>query len=194
MAKIVVFDFDGTLIVGDTFAVLKVEILKYLFLRNRCLCIKYLFYVNIIFLFALIHKKYLINYKKFLIQMALKCDELYIFRTVLDKLEINKLVVERMQKHIVDANTRVIIVTGSTKYFVNCLFPNVECLALDFVVVDESVEVLQHPYGKTKVELLKTIGISAIDIFYTDSNSDIPSMGISKSVFFVVSGKVKIIK
>jgi phosphoserine phosphatase len=49
-------------------------------------------------------------------------------------------------------------------------------------------------YGESKLEILRSYGVNNIDVFYTDSLSDLPLAEISKSIVLVSGDKRTILR
>jgi phosphoserine phosphatase len=190
MEKIVVFDFDGTLVQGDTFKILQKSLSNYLIRKNVVSFLFFLFLLYFKLILVLCNKRFLVYYKTFLIRNIEKFNNIDFYQEVISKLVKHRDVEQKMYQFINESDTKVLIVTGSLQYFVNRLFPNVECIATEFISQSGSVRIIQHPYGVGKVQLLKKAGVLFLDVFFTDSFADRPLMDISKEIYYVKNGEI----
>lgn len=81
----------------------------------------------------------------------------------------------------------IYIVSASFQEYLEPIFPkNVKILASTMIYKDNNVEGLEfNCYGKNKIKILQDININEIDIFYTDSISDLPLVKISKKTILI---------
>lgn len=84
--------------------------------------------------------------------------------------------------------TTVIIVTASFEEYVGVIFPQAPYSVIGARLAwqnDRVVGLERNCYAAQKVDALEQIGITSVDEFYTDSESDRPVMNLAQRVFMV---------
>jgi len=85
------------------------------------------------------------------------------------------------------------IISASPEIYLNLLFPGENVAGTTFNFTEEKAEGLNvNMFGQEKKRFLNGKGVSIIDEFYTDSQSDKPLMDISKKVYIVEKGEFKV--
>lgn len=183
--KIVVFDFDKTLTYNDT-------LIGFFTIVNKN---DFLFILRlIIYLFYMVLTKI-----KFISNDTLKSIGVSLFLKGRDIEGIRKKAREYSKKihfnnlykryDFNNLNDKIIIISASFQDYLLPLFPkNVEVIGSKLKIDNGKVVSLKsNCYSEKKVDALKEIGITEIDVLYTDSLSDLPLANISSSIT-VVSG------
>ena len=195
--RIVVFDFDGTIIARDSFVMLSNYFAKKAFKKLLLIRLLFLLY-NYKIISNTILKKLVFKYiwgriHVHEIEQALQ----NICRFLKEDGSINEIVLNKIKEHIMN-NDDVIVVSASPDQIVR-LFLN-EILNVGIKILGTKLLVDEHGYlsglqfnlyGKDKAYILKTLGIPVIDIFYTDSYEDSPLMRMSKQVNLVDGNLIK---
>jgi phosphoserine phosphatase len=97
------------------------------------------------------------------------------------------------QQFLADSrDNEVFIVSASFSSYLRPLFPSSVTVIASEVVVEKNQLFLHYNcYREKKLHRLKTIGIEAIDEFYTDSFSDDTLASIAKTIHIVHRGKIR---
>ena len=185
----VVFDFDKTLTRKDTVTGFLVMASGKPFVPFRIL---------ILLFFAVLHKLGIISndfLKKTGIRLFLKgMPENQVKRQAeiyAQKIELNEIYHREYASDYPDA----IIATASYEDYVRPLCKSGQLVAATLEYIDGKVSGLkQNAYGRQKLHQLNAMGITRIDIFYTDSYSDRSLMDISTVVYLVKNNGIKKIK
>jgi HAD superfamily phosphoserine phosphatase-like hydrolase len=186
--KIVVFDFDKTLTLKDT------NLGFYLFAGKK----QSFFIIKLIIYFGLM----LFRKLRLISNSRLKNFGLYLFLRDKDEksiltisenyskcIKMNTIVKDMLQVHKKD-NDRVIISTASLSSYVRPIFPEIEVVGSELDFTSMHIKLKTHCYKQKKVEYLNSIGIKKIDIFYTDSLSDLPMVMIAKKIILVKKNEI----
>lgn len=191
--RYIIFDFDKTLTYEDTF-------IPFLIFCNKKNVVFFLKYIIFILLFIL-HKF------GFFSNLKIKRIGVRLFLSPLNKelieekaerfkdsISLNNIYSEDYKTHIRSKDNKVLIVSASLKIYLKSLFPSASIIGteLKFDNSNKVVGLKNHCYKGNKIkELKERYQIDKIDIFYTDSISDIELVKISRQVY-VVKGDRKI--
>lgn len=180
--KVVVFDFDKTLTYSDT--------LMRFFINSSEKRITLLYKMPLYLTAMILAKTKIISnttMKKFGVLLFLKNMDANTINEVSKnyalQIKCNKL----YNSFNFNSNSKIIIITASFSSYVKHLFPkNVLVLGSELVYRKDRVRGLKYNcYGKYKTELLLIKGVNHIDVFYTDSKSDLPLVEISSKTIIV---------
>ncbi len=159
--KVVVFDFDKTLTNYDTLT-------TFFSANTRGFCrIEYFFLkvLSKIKVLSVIQEKEIMLTK---LSHKINLDEsLSKYSKVI---QLNT--VKKILDNEINMNNHVIILSASPEIYIKSLFPDCEVHCLIYEIKKGKVRIIQHPYGKDKVNVLKSYGIDYIDSMYYDSLSD----------------------
>jgi phosphoserine phosphatase len=190
MRKILVYDFDKTLTKKDTLFGFFIFNKK----KNFTLLLKIIRY----FIFMVLAKfKFITNtqLKEFGIELFLsnvtKEEMKYKFDNYKDKIEYNFLF-----NKTDFTSEEIYIVSASFEEYLKPIFPkNVKIIASKLKYHNDNIAGIDfNCYEKNKINALKEISISKIDIFYTDSISDLPLVKISDKTVLIKNDKEIICK
>jgi phosphoserine phosphatase len=184
--KIIVFDFDKTLINYDSLT-------RLLFIRM----ISWRFFLFPFYIVLKVLSKFscisILKEKEiaFKLLMPNKYDEFdLVCKKYSKKIILNdiKLILDKE----IGNNNRVIILTASPENYLKPLFPDADVIGLTFKIDEKNniISINQHPYGKEKYDCLKALGINKVDSMYYDSKSDEYLIPLCNSWFKVKQGKV----
>jgi len=185
MKKIIVYDFDKTLTENDTL----LDFFIFNEKRNLFFIIKFMLYLS----FMVMSKfKIISNHKlkDFGIQIFLKNlpkEELeYKFFNFKDGIKYNFLF-----NNTDFTSDNIYIVSASFVEYLKPIFPNnVKVLASNIAYKNNTPYKLNfNCYGLNKIKILQKEGIDKIDVFYTDSISDLPLVKISKKTILIKDAK-----
>lgn len=101
-------------------------------------------------------------------------------------------IIDILKQHLLHKD-RVIIMSASAKYLLDEVFKgyDIEIIGTEFLVVDgKIVKIVQHPFGKEKLEALKRHNVTDIDDEYFDSPHDECLKSITKNWHKVKDGVV----
>ena len=186
---LVVFDFDKTLVNYDT----TMPFFKFCCTNKIRWRFAYLFYLFL----KVLSKVGMISVKKekeiglFLFcpkdknKFILKCKEFS------ETIKLNTLYTQHYLNHLKNNDT-LIIASASFKYYLKQLFPNAIIIG-STIKLNKSGQIIgikNHPFKKEKSDILKSIGYSKIDKFYTDSKNDIPTSLLADKTYWVKNGKI----
>lgn len=183
MKKTIVFDFDGTLVKGDSLTMVFLEACS-----TKCI------YKKLVYFFYKILSKFNIitvaQEKELAIELLFQNDKRLFEQACKEVANSLKLtdVINRLNEAI-KLGYKVIILSASSEYLLEEFFheKNVEIIATKFKVdnIGKIYGIVRHPYGKAKVDALKEHGYTHVDECYFDSKSDKCLEGISDKCFFV---------
>lgn len=181
---IIVFDFDKTLTYRDTI----LDFFKF------CCPKVSVFYSKLpLYIIAIILKKFNLmdnlKVKKIGVGLFLKGSDYNIIqercKCFAKKIKLNKSVYDKFLQHKKDIND-IYIISASFLDYLKYIFPNENIIASELMYKkDRLISITNDCYGELKKKRLIDKKIYEIDIFYTDSMSDIPLVKISKKVIFV---------
>lgn len=91
-----------------------------------------------------------------------------------------------------DAGSRLVIASASFQEYLQHIFPQQEVIGSACRVSPNGLiaGLAKHPFKERKAEALRTAGIEVIDVFYTDSEADMPVAEMSRTVKWVKDGVV----
>lgn len=181
----VVFDFDKTLTLHDTVFGFYKYCNKHKFIAHKIV----LFYI-----FSIIYKLRLISntrLKKLGVVFFLKG---YSRQYLLEKgqqyaKEIKLLTTfeTEFKQKFPDA----IIASASFLEYLKPIFPNNLLICSSLIYKNEiAVGLEKNIFGNDKKEALIELGFNNIDIFYTDSKTDLPTASLAKKTIWVIKGKL----
>ncbi len=87
------------------------------------------------------------------------------------------------------AGHRVVVLSASLEIYLRKIYPQCLVIGMQFAV-GTRFHVTQHPYGKAKIECLKSYGIGHVDEFYYDSESDEEVFPICDRAYKVSNGRI----
>jgi len=187
--KIIVFDFDKTLINYDsTFAFYKFCIKKSIsrkILIPIYLLLKVLSRLNIISVKKEKEIGLFLFCPKDKIMFILKCKKFS------ETIKLNTLYKQQYLRHLKN-NDIIIIASASFKYYLKQLFPNKIIIGstIKFNKSGQIIGIKNHPFKKEKSDIIKSMGYSKIDEFYTDSKNDKPTSLLADKTYWVKNGKI----
>ena len=191
MDKVIVFDFDKTMINKDS-------ILP--FFLNCCKRYPYKYILIPLYICAkLLSKIGLISIrqeKEFGVRLLCpKSKEVIKDLSVkfASSLRLNNIYYDYYKKSK-ESGSNVIVASASFKVYLDILFPDTVVLGTTFLFDKETGLVRgldEHPFGLEKKRLLLKKGINSVDVFFTDSKKDIPIVNMSKKTYWVKDGKIK---
>jgi len=205
--KIVVFDFDGTLIKDDSFSIIVNNIVKSNMYKKL-----FFKFINTLYIKGFIDNT---KFKKLCVRFLFAGIEIEEFKQLLLKMasfliEQNKVNFNIIDELIFYAKSRdnfVIIISATPLYIVENILceiikrykaeflenfkKDVKIIGSSFIYNNNKRYILlENIYSQKKKEVLHTIGIDKIDIFYTDSErEDKPLIDISKDIFLIKDGQ-----
>lgn len=167
---VVVFDFDKTISVKDTFN----DFLFFFGERDRYYQLKRVVYhlVTVLRKFRAISNfsQKRIGCKLFINPDLIKDQSL--INEFAASIDLNNSVINELQQFMDDDTARVIICSASPKFYLQAILPDLEIIGMEFFQRNGKLRISQHPYKDKKRELLKLHGIRKIEVLYTDSYSD----------------------
>ncbi len=177
-SRIVVFDFDRTLINHDT------TLGFFLFLRPKHRCFIFLHYLCL----SLLKRLGVMDVRR------VKLSLLNVWCRKFTKNELEDLSVAYSRQlcmnklfdklcEYVDDGSRVFVISASLQAYIKPLFIGMNVVVLGSEVTKKDLLNWRfdcHCWGKEKVRVLNAVGVDCIDEFYTDSLDDFPLMEISK--------------
>lgn len=181
MSKIVVYDFDKTLTKRDT--------LFGFFVFNEKYNISFFLKTFLYFCLMVLSKfKIISNFKlkdmgiKLFLKNLKKEDLNYKIKNYKEKIEYNFL-----YEKVDFSENNIYIISASFEDYLREIFPkNINVIGSKLKIDSLGIKGLEfNCYGKNKVEILKEMGIDKIDIFYTDSMSDLPLVNISEETILI---------
>lgn len=189
MRKTIVFDFDKTLTNYDTTLPFFLYCCKSNYLR--------LFFLPIYLIFKILSKLNIISIKQEKqIGLKLFCTRDYRSFQVLckqfaDNIKLNTI----FEDHLTKLKTKhnLYIASASFEEYLIHLFPDITVIGTQLKINSKKGRICgikNHPFREEKLSLLMLNNINHIDVFYTDSDNDIPTTTISKKVIWVKNGKV----
>lgn len=188
--SVVVFDFDGTLINGDS-------IRKYYHHCVRKNPLK-IFQLGLVYVLIVLSKIQIISVRKekelallffFHGSYSTFSKHLNSFAELMRQ-ELNAIYDTEFQD--AQASHQVIIASASYMELLKPLFPNATILATTIHRQGDKISgIADHPYGTDKRDLLRNLGVNTIDRFYTDSRSDEPTSRISTKTYWVANGMIQ---
>lgn len=169
MNRLIVFDFDKTLIYEDSLTVVFKQRIQQ----------KSLFFVGFYFLLKALSKLGLISvrYEKELSIRMIYGSNLELFfadcETAMDRLTWTP-ILKMLRKHIEERDV-VVVISATAEYLLWHIFKDlpVRCIGTLFVKSKcGKLGIRQHPYGRNKRIILESNGVKEIDEMYYDSKSD----------------------
>jgi len=205
-SKVVVFDFDGTIIKEDSFYSI---ISKF---KNK----KSLYKRLIAKLILLLYSKKIINntlFKKLITSVILKnfykndLENIAIefAKETVVKDYVNLDILENFIKHLKEENTEVIILSASpsdivrpilsyliiNNYKKQEILKKIKFLCSELIYKNEKIYSFgKNLYQAEKRKLLESLGIYRIDTLYTDSYDDLPLVEIADKTYLVKDGHI----
>ena len=187
MSKVIVFDFDKTLTYSDTLFGFFWSVTKINFFKP----FKFLLYF-LIMLFAKL---------KVLSNSNMKRIGIVLFLKGIDKAKLKLLSVDYSRKiklnklyHNFDftSSNEIYIISASFTNYLKPLFQkNVTVLGSEFIFKDDKISGLNtNCYGAIKARILADLGVSQIDVLYTDSYSDLSLALIANNIKIVNGDKI----
>lgn len=186
--RTVVFDFDKTLTKRDTLTGFYLHVYGY-----KLSLIPKLFIYNI---YRILFKLRLIindDLKELGVSLFLKGKpaELISAKSIeyAQKINLNQLFADYDFKN---TDEEIIIISGSFETYLKHIFPNnVKTLGSKLSIVDDKVYDLEfNCFSWSKIKVLNNLGITKIEVLYTDSLSDLPLTTIAHEIFIVNKDKV----
>ncbi len=188
--KIVVFDFDKTLLDYDS------TLIFYKFcIKKRKIPTAF---IHLYYLLKVFSKLKIISVKKEKeIGLYFFCPKKFeefnkICREFSKTLKLNNLYKTTFIQFYTNPNIRLIVASASYTCYLNILFPKIEVIGttlrrnkLGFI---KGIE--DHPFNSEKAKLILNKGINKIDEFYTDSLNDIYTSNISNKTFWIKAGRI----
>lgn len=181
---IVVFDFDKTLTYKDSLSELFKERLN-VFTR---LCYFLLRIGSKIGLISVPQEKFV------MIKILFGADEVRFKAACIEQASQIKLtpVIDILKQHLLHKD-RVIVLSASAQYLLDEVFKgyNIEIIGTEFLVVEDKIaKIVQHPFGKEKLKVLKENNVTDIDDEYFDSCHDECLKSITKNWHKVKDGVI----
>ena len=186
MEKIIVFDFDKTLTLKDSFN-------EFIYFRLRNKRFKYIYILYVFFLKFLYKLKLLSNkkFKEIVLQTIINIKEaknkkifIDFSKNIILKRKIMKIFNEKKKNNI------VYIISASPIEFLNIINSKNYNIGMEYVVSNNKIKITKVPFQKEKVKELQKKNIYSIDEIYTDSIDDLELMKISKKIFIVKKDRV----
>ena len=184
--RTIVFDFDRTLTNYDTLTSMYLWKVK----NNHRLFLIY----PLIYIFKSLSKFHLISLEKeknILINIFIAKNEKQFIEecTEFSKKIILNTLCNILHKEIIEGS-KVIIISASPEIYIENVLSNCDVIGLVVKNRVNRLKITQHPYGETKLNILKSNGIYEIDEFYFDSKSDMSVLPICNMAFKVKNGKI----
>lgn len=192
MAPVVVFDFDKTLTKYDTilpffvycasksgirYMLLPIYLILKVLSKNGLITVKREKELGLRLLCPRAHKKFQEYAKQFAKKLKKESlNNVYTSEFIMCK----------------QAGARVVIASASFADYLRHIFPDDLVIGSECKLADNGMisGLSIHPYKKAKAEALKIAGIEQIDVFYTDSSTDMPVANMSKAVKWVKDGAI----
>lgn len=187
MSKIVVYDFDGTLSYGDSMEELFNSEMKGIKSLYRC----YYYFLKVLSKLKLSTVK---REKEKMIKLLFHSDERAFLDACVEQAKNYKFspIMEMLKKDASEGN-RVIVLSASSKYFLQTVFSgkDVEILGTTFNTEGGKIKsIKQHPFYHEKVDTLVGYGIPVADVAYFDSKWDECLKPMCRKWYKVKDGKV----
>jgi FMN phosphatase YigB (HAD superfamily) len=188
--SVVVFDFDGTLINGDS-----IRMYYHYCVKKNPLKI---FQLGLVYVLIVLSKLQFISVRKekelallFFFHGSYSTFSKHL-KSYVDLLrqELNAIYDTEFQD--AQASNQVIIASASFMEILKPLFPKATILSTTIQRQgDKILGIADHPYGSDKRDLLRSLGVNTIDRFYTDSRSDEPTSLISTKTYWVANSRIQ---
>ena len=185
--NITVFDFDKTLTVKDTLFGFFLYVSKGMLLRWP--------FVFVYMMLMVLTKINIIDNRKLkvigvrLFLQGKKTSQIEILGQEYSKLIDYNYLIKQAQ----NTQGKVILITASFDVYTKHVLPGATVIASTLISVNGRISGLDfNCYGENKVNALNRVGVSSIDIFYTDSAADLPLVKISnKTILVTKTGTVE---
>ncbi len=187
--KIIVFDFDNTLINFDSTE-------KFYKFCSKERDVSFLYTIFFYFLKVLSKFRIISVRKEKELGLKMFCpSNIEEFKMISERfastIQLNHLYEDFFLKYQINKND-IIIASASFYCYLRLIFPKAKIYATTLKVDKKGrIEgILEHPFRKEKKKILLKNGFSKIDLFFTDSKKDIYTARISKKVFWVKNGEI----
>jgi phosphoserine phosphatase len=186
----IVFDFDKTLTYKDTLFG------YFIYCANKKKAIFYVYLVIYIFVLVLAKFDYFSNeyVKSIGIKFFLKNLDIEnlnkISREYSKKIRLSEIYYNDYLKYIKDKSINLFVISASFNEYLKYLFSEDNIIASSMKILNgRPLEINFNCYGTNKVNALKNMNIEKIDVFYTDSITDLPLVGMANKIYLVKKGK-----